>query len=83
MHSADWDTDNWREGVKDWKDKTVGMIGVVKSGASIKFTDTNGFDSGFLGHTNGASAPAVRWETDQFRSGEDLACAPFFCRDAF
>ena len=29
MHSADWDTDNWREGVKDWMDKTVGVIGVV------------------------------------------------------
>lgn len=29
MHSADWDTDDWREGVKDWKDKTVGVIGVV------------------------------------------------------
>ena len=29
MHSADWDTDNLREGVKEWKDKTVGVIGVV------------------------------------------------------
>lgn len=29
MHSADWDMDDWRDGVKDWKDKTVGVIGVV------------------------------------------------------
>lgn len=29
MHAADWDTDDWREGVKNWKDKTVGVVGVV------------------------------------------------------
>ncbi|KAH7885655.1 hypothetical protein F5I97DRAFT_2034868 [Phlebopus sp. FC_14] len=35
MHSADWDTDDWREGVKDWKDKKVGVIGVGSSAMQI------------------------------------------------
>lgn len=31
IHSAQWDVEgsNWQEGVKDWKDKKVGVIGVV------------------------------------------------------
>ncbi|KAF8428410.1 hypothetical protein L210DRAFT_3564312 [Boletus edulis BED1] len=35
IHTADWDTDNWREGVKDWKDKTVGVIGVGSSAIQV------------------------------------------------
>ncbi|KAG9314939.1 hypothetical protein JVU11DRAFT_4047 [Chiua virens] len=35
IHSADWDTDNWREGVEDWKDKRVGVIGVGSSAIQI------------------------------------------------
>ncbi|KAH7925133.1 FAD/NAD(P)-binding domain-containing protein [Leucogyrophana mollusca] len=31
LHSADWETDDWKEGVKDWGDKRVGVIGVGSS----------------------------------------------------
>lgn len=35
LHSAQWDIHGegqaWQEGVKDWKDKNVGVIGLVRS----------------------------------------------------
>lgn len=40
MHSADWDTDDWREGV--WKDKTVGVIGVVSRATLFVFVRLTG-----------------------------------------
>ena len=32
MHSAQWDVSegSWEEGVKDWGNKTVGVIGIVR-----------------------------------------------------
>ncbi|EJD00095.1 FAD/NAD-binding domain-containing protein [Fomitiporia mediterranea MF3/22] len=38
LHSADWETDEkglWQEGVKDWGDKKIGVIGVGSSGLQI------------------------------------------------
>ena len=37
VHSADWDIEGstWQEGVKDWSNKTVGVIGVVRCGHCI------------------------------------------------
>lgn len=84
MHSADWDTDDWREGVRDWKDKTVGVIGVVRRVFFFRQVCRHHcIYLGLVGHSDGTGTPAVCWKAVQFRSGKDLAGAPIFCRDAF
>lgn len=76
-HSADWEesSDSWKETIKDWSNKRVGVIGVVRAPCLFSFFPRDSALSGIIRPADRSCSATACQASLQLCSREDLALA--------
>lgn len=81
VHSAQWDVNDgpWEDGVKDWDDKTVGVIGVVCAFRRRTYQPKEvKVIAGIFRYSSSSGPSAARQKALQLRPGKNVDLTPHF-----